>query len=108
MTEFKCLKAVFMFNFLEIKGNSQFLFLCNPQRSGASRVCISFPQITQKINLRQNSLAGTDHWNSKLSTNIQCGNNKHSAFLIFQKICKKINKKTIFLTYFGPLKANYR
>ena len=24
-------------------------FLCNPQRSGASRVCIIFPQITQKI-----------------------------------------------------------
>ena len=31
------------------KENSQFLFLCNPQKSGASRDCITFPQITQKI-----------------------------------------------------------
>ena len=28
---------------------TQFIFLCNPQKSGASRVCITFPQITQKI-----------------------------------------------------------
>ena len=27
----------------------QFIFLCNPPKSGASRVCITFPQITQKI-----------------------------------------------------------
>ena len=27
----------------------QFVFLCNPQESGASRVCITLPQITQKI-----------------------------------------------------------
>ena len=31
------------------KGNLQFLFLCNPSKSGASRVCITFPQVTQKI-----------------------------------------------------------
>ena len=31
------------------KGNAQFLFLCNPQKSGASRVCITFPQVTQKM-----------------------------------------------------------
>ena len=24
------------------KGNAQFIFLCNPQKSGASRVCITF------------------------------------------------------------------
>ena len=34
---------------LFIKGNAQFLFLCNAQKSGTSRVCITFPQITQKI-----------------------------------------------------------
>ena len=45
---------------------------------------------------------------TKHSTNIQRENNRHSAFLIFQKTCKKISQKTIFLTYFGPLKANYR
>ena len=35
--------------FTVFKGNAEFLFLCNPQKSGASRVCITFPQITQKI-----------------------------------------------------------
>ena len=25
------------------------MFLCNPQKSGASRVCITFLQITQKV-----------------------------------------------------------
>ena len=34
---------------LNLKGNAQFIFLCNPQKSGASRVCITFLQITQKI-----------------------------------------------------------
>ena len=34
---------------LNIKGNAQFLFLCNPQKSGASQVCITFLQVTQKI-----------------------------------------------------------
>ena len=32
-----------------LKGNPQFIFLCNPQKSGASRACITFAQITQKI-----------------------------------------------------------
>ena len=31
------------------KGNAQFLFLCNPQKSGASRLCVTFPQITPHI-----------------------------------------------------------
>ena len=35
--------------FKKVKGNAQFLFLCNRQKSGASQVCIRFPQITQKI-----------------------------------------------------------
>ena len=52
-------------------------------------------------------MAGTNHWNSKLSTNIQCKKNHHSTFLIFQKLCQNINKKTISLAYFGPLEANY-
>ena len=68
----------------------QFLFLCNPPKLDALRVCITFPQIAQKILTKYNSLAGTDHWNSKLSTNIHCERN-YSAFLVFQKICKKIN-----------------
>ena len=32
-----------------VKGNTQFIFLFNPQKSGASQVCITFLQITQKI-----------------------------------------------------------
>ena len=32
-----------------VKRNAQFLFLWNPQKSSASRVYITFPQITQKI-----------------------------------------------------------
>ena len=30
------------------KGNAQFIFLCNPQKSGASQVGITFLQVTQK------------------------------------------------------------
>ena len=52
-------------------------------------------------------MGGTDHWNSKLSTNVQCEKNNHSDFLISQKICTKINKITIFLTHFGSLKTSY-
>ena len=44
--------------------------------------------------------------NCQLSTNIQCEKNNHS--LNFPKICKNIDRKTIFLAYFGHLKANYR
>ena len=32
-----------------IKGNTHFVFLSNPQKSGASQVFITFPQTTQKI-----------------------------------------------------------
>ena len=31
-----------------LKGNVQFIFLRNPQKSGALRICIIFSQITQK------------------------------------------------------------
>ena len=38
---------------MNFKANAPFLFLCNPPppppKSGASRVCITFLQITQKI-----------------------------------------------------------
>ena len=35
--------------YLYLKGKAQFIFLCNPPKSGASQVCIAFLQITQKI-----------------------------------------------------------
>ena len=95
-------------NYILVKGNAQFIFLCNPRKSGASRVCITFLQITQQIlTIRYISLDGTDHWISMLSTSIHCKKNNHSAFLIFQKLCQKIDKKNRFLAYFRPLKVNY-
>ena len=39
----------FLYQMFKLKGNAQFIFLSNPQKSGASRVCITFPQITKKI-----------------------------------------------------------
>ena len=36
-------------DFSFFKGNAQFMFLCNPHKSGTSRVCITFLQITQKV-----------------------------------------------------------
>ena len=72
--------ALFLkYNILDHKGNAKFLILCNHKKSGASLVCIIFPQITQKIPTKDNSLGRTDHWNSKLSANIQFGKNDHSA-----------------------------
>ena len=32
-----------------IKGNTQFIFLCKPQKSDTSGVCITCLQITQKV-----------------------------------------------------------
>ena len=42
-------KYSFQFFCIDIKGNMQFLFLYNPQKSGASRVCMTFLQLTQKV-----------------------------------------------------------
>ena len=89
-----------------LKGSAQFIFLCNHKKSDASRVFITFLCVTQKIlNIL---LAGSDQWDSKLSTNIQCEKNSQSVFFTFPKnLQKKSTKKTIFLAYFGPFKANY-
>ena len=37
-------------------------------------------------------MGGTDHWNSKLSTNFQCEKNNHPAFLKYLK--KSAQKST--------------
>ena len=34
---------------MNVQGNAQFIFLCNPKKSGVSRVWIIFLQVTQKI-----------------------------------------------------------
>ena len=44
----KFLQDLQSFHFV-FKGNTQFIFLCNPPKLGASRVYITFLQITQKI-----------------------------------------------------------
>ena len=46
--------------------------------------------------------------NSMLSKIIQFEKKQSHSFLIFEKICKRIIKKTIFLVYSGPLKVNFR
>ena len=58
-------------------------------------------------------MAGTDHWNSKLSKNIQSEKNDHSAFLIFQKLIQNINKNInyisgIFWSFKSKLQIIYR
>ena len=64
-----------------------------------------FPNNSKNTNWRQNSLAGTDHWNTKLSTNIQYEKSNYSVFLIFQKTCKNINKKTHIFDIFWVFKS---
>ena len=50
-------------------------YFCVTPKNQASRVCINFVQFTQKILTKG----------------------------MITKLCQNINKKTIFLTYFGPL-----
>ena len=47
---------------------------------------------------------GTDRWNSKLSTNIQCKKKNHPVFAIFQKLTD-INKKTYISGIFWAIKT---
>ena len=63
-----------------IKGNAQFMFLYNPQKSCASRVCITFLQITQKILPKD-----IFHW-LELITKILSFLQIFNIFLIFQKL----------------------
>ena len=45
-----------------VKGNAQFLFLCNTLKSQTSWVCNTFPWITQKnLNCKHILLIETDH-----------------------------------------------
>ena len=53
-------------------------------------------------------MAGTDHWNAKLSTNIQFKKNNLSVFLMFRNSPRVSTKKTRFLAYFGYEKAKYK
>ena len=96
-------------DFSFFKGNAQFMFLCNPHKSGALQVCITFLQITQKILTKD-----IFHWLeliSKILSFLQIFSVRKTTILLFKyfKNSARIStKKTRFLAYFGPLKANSR
>ena len=60
---------------------------------------------SKNSNWRHISLTGSDHWNSKLSNNIQCKENNHSALLIFQKLCQNIKKENYISGIFWAFKS---
>ena len=94
---------------LYLNGNVQFLFLCNPWKSSASRVCITFLQITQKI-LTEDIIHCVELITEILSF-LQIFSVKKTTTQLFYYIRKSIRKSTkkiIFLTYFGPVRANYK
>ena len=75
-----------------------------PPESGASQVCIALLQVTQKILAKD-----VFHWLEVITESLSfLWEQQPLSFLTFPKICKKIDKKTIFLGYAGPVKANYR
>ena len=90
--------------------NTQFAFLCNPQESGAPRVCITFPQITQKI-LTEDII----YWLELVTeiliflhiSYIYCEKSNHSAFLIYQNINNKNYTSGIFWVFKSKLQINH-
>ena len=90
------------------KGNAQFIFLCNPQKSRASRVCITFPQKTQKILTKY-----LFHWLdliTEILSFLQIFSVKKQplSFCNNSETLPEYQQKNIYLTYFGPSKTNYR
>ena len=63
---------------------------------------------SRSTNERHISLAGTDHLNSKLSTNFQYVKNNHSVFLISPKTCKEIHKKNYIPGICWPFKSKWQ
>ena len=97
-------KSVFFY----LKENVQLIFLCNPQKSGASRVCITFLQVTQKILTKD-----IFHWLELITEilsflQIFSVRKTTTQLLHYFSNLPEYHQKTIFLAYFGPLKANYR
>ena len=87
-----------------LKGNSQFIFLCNPEKPDASQVCISFPQITQKI-LTEYIFHQLELIPEILSFLQILGVRKTTTqlFNISENLLQNHQQKTIILVYFGPL-----
>ena len=102
----KCFDTIFLSLENLFKRNAQFTFLCNPQKSGAFRVCSTFLETTQKI-LAKDIIhkAGTDHWNSKLSTNIQPEKNNHLQTCQFSRFWLLCLCLPVFFTLLPVLKT---
>ena len=92
----------------KLKETRNSYFLCNPSNSVTSEVCITFPQMTQKI-LTKDAIHWLELINEILSflqiLSVRKTTTQH--FNILENL-QEIQQKTIFLAYFGPLKANYR
>ena len=92
-----CMTCYICWLVIHFKGSSQFLFLLisfTPKKSGASQVCITFLQVTQKILTEDTfhwSLKFWNHW--KHFYKFSAWENSHSVFVILPKICQKIEKK---------------
>ena len=106
-----CLDFLLMYQNSLINGNVLFMVLSNFQKSGASQVCITFLQITQKIVTKD-----VFHWLeliTEILSFVQIFSVRKTPSLLFWyfwnsvRISKK-TKTTRLLAYFGPLKANYR
>ena len=85
----------------------QFLLLCNPPKSGASWICITFPQITQNI-LAKDIFQWLEVITKTLSF-LQMFNvtkSNHSVYNIFLKTSNKINRKLYFWKILGLSKQN--
>ena len=87
----------------EIKETLNSYFCVTPKNQVLYESTLRFLKYLKNSNHQHNSLTGTDHCYSKLSKDTQYEKNDHSVFLTLQKICRKINEKTIFLVYSGPL-----
>ena len=82
-----------------LKGNAQFIFLCNPQKSGSSRVFITFPQVTRKI-LTKDIFHSLEVITEILSFYKDLVWEKQPlTFLKFSKNLQKIDKKKLYSWY---------
>ena len=97
---------LFMDAIKHVKGNAQ--FICNLEKSSASRVCIDFLQITQKIRTKN-----IFHWLeliTEILSFLEIFSVRKTTTQLFNisETLPEYQEKTIFLAHFEPLKANYR
>ena len=95
--------------FYVFKGNAQFILSCNPQKSGASRVWITFLQITPKILTKD--IFHWLNWSLKFKAFYKYSlweKQPLSFFDISESLPEYQQKKLYFWHIFVPLKASYR